>query len=318
MNCPFSEFSDTVLFVEFNVIIKILSFFVNEEKAKLDVIETTCYAETDVSQRRELKSMNNQWESAIITKIALAIHVSPDSGTTIHNNRPFHGLVINDSDSVNDYLFSDGTILHTKENEVFYLPKGSSYRVTSSAPGGCYAINFDLAEPLSDLPFTIPFRNSDTIRRSFHDAAVLWKQRPPYYQTHILKELYHIIALTGSENSREYMSGTHDLLIAPAVTEIKRNFTNPDLTISKLADLCGISEVYFRALFSRRFGMSPKEYIIRQRIRHARQLLESGQFSVNETAGLCGFAEPCHFSREFKKYVGISPKQYSKSPAAWY
>jgi AraC-like DNA-binding protein len=76
--------------------------------------------------------------------------------------------------------------------------------------------------------------------------------------------------------------------------------------------MCGVSEVYFRKIFQDQFGVTPKEYLIRMRIEYAKSLLLSEQFTVSEIATLCGYSEPCHFSREFSKRVGVSPNQYTK------
>ena len=73
-----------------------------------------------------------------------------------------------------------------------------------------------------------------------------------------------------------------------------------------------MSEAYFRRLFSERYGMSPKEYMIALRMDYAKRLLQSGQFSIGEVAVMCGYAEPCHFSREFSRRIGMSPKEYKK------
>ena len=59
--------------------------------------------------------------------------------------------------------------------------------------------------------------------------------------------------------------------------------------------------------------MSPKEYIINKRMEYAKTLLSSGQVEVKEAAVMCGYFEPCHFSREFSKHFGISPKEYIKT-----
>ena len=70
--------------------------------------------------------------------------VPPEFGKTLHINRAYHGLVLNNPDIKRDYIFEDGKVLHTEGNTLFYLPKGSSYRVQRiSGEGGCYAINFD-------------------------------------------------------------------------------------------------------------------------------------------------------------------------------
>jgi AraC family transcriptional regulator len=112
------------------------------------------------------------------------------------------------------------------------------------------------------------------------------------------------------EQKRQYISKTQVSLIAPAVEEIERAFTQNDLTVCKLAAMCTVSEVYFRRLFLNTFGISPKEYIIQKRIEYAKTLLSSKDFSVGEVGILCGYTEPCHFSREFSKRVGTSPMQY--------
>ena len=54
----------------------------------------------------------------------------------------------------------------------------------------------------------------------------------------------------------------------------------------------------FMLLSATPFGKNPKEYLIEKRMSYAKQLLSSGQFSVSEVAQLCGYFEPCHFSRE--------------------
>ena len=96
--------------------------------------------------------MLNTWDNAIITDINVAIYVAPNTGRPIHNNRPFHGFVINNGTSNKIIHFSDGISMHSGPNEVHYLPKGSSYRVENIISGGCWAINFDLLFVLIYIP----------------------------------------------------------------------------------------------------------------------------------------------------------------------
>ena len=249
------------------------------------------------------------WENIAVTSIAIAIYVPPDGGTAIHTDRPFHGLVLNDPESEKDYIFSDGTILHTNGNDLFYLPKGSTYRVKNLSAGGCYAINFDCL-PFSCAPFSISFRNLTALRKHFQDAASAWKKQSTFSQLQIMQDLYNIILLTVKEKEKQYIPGTKEAQILPAIEKMRTEFTDSALSVSDLSAWCGISEAYFRRIFTEKFGISPKEYISVLRIEYAKKLLYSGQFPISDTAHMCGFSESCHFSREFKKRVGCTPSEY--------
>ncbi len=252
--------------------------------------------------------MNEQWKNIIITKISVAVYVAPNTGKHIHKDRLYHGLVLNDSDSVKDYVFDDGRVMRTDENALFYLPKGSSYHVETHQIGGCYAINFD--SKILDKPFSVSFRNAESLFHNFKVACEAWKSKNDQANLLSMRALYDGIYQMQKEQKKQYIPKTQVSLITPAVEKMERAFTQNDLTVCKLATLCGISEVYFRRLFLQIFGISPKEYIIQKRIEYAKTLLSSGDFSVSEVSSLCGYAEPCHFSREFSKRVGISPVQY--------
>jgi AraC-like DNA-binding protein len=252
--------------------------------------------------------MNEQWKNLIITEIGVAVYVAPNTGKHIHKNRPYHGLVLNDSSSVRDYVFDDGYIMRTGGNSIFYLPKGSSYHVESYHTGGCYAINFDAV--LDDTPFCISFRNTESLLHNFKEACEAWKTGSDHAKILAMHTLYDSIYQMQKERQRQYLPTTHISLISPAIQEIERSFVKNELSVSSLAQHCGISEVYFRRLFLNAFGISPKEYIIQKRIDYAKTLLSSGDFSVSAVSLLCGYAEPCHFSREFFKRVGVSPSQY--------
>lgn len=252
--------------------------------------------------------MNECWKNIIITKISVAIYVAPDTGKTVHQNRQFHGFVLNDADSIKDYVFDDGFVLHTKGSSLFYLPKGSSYCVITHSSGGCYAINFD-AE-ICDTPFCYSLRNTESVSHNFKLACEAWKNNNIHANILAMRALYDGVYQIQKEQKKQYVPTSRLSLIAPGVNEIDCSFTKNDISISSLAAMCGISEVYFRKLFFNAFGISPKEYIIQKRIEYAKTLLSSGDFSVSEVAIITGYSEPCHFSREFSKRVGISPKQY--------
>lgn len=252
--------------------------------------------------------MKREWDSIVITKIALAVYVAPNSKKHIHKDRPLHGLVLNDEESVKEYCFSDGRVMRTEGGTLFYLPRGSSYYVRTIRQGGCYAINFDA--DIDDEPFSVELRNRDALQKNFKTACAEWKSNAPSAPSAAMRALYDGIYRMRKEKEREYIPSERQERILPAVERMERAFADCDVTVASLSELCGMSEVYFRKIFLHKFGRSPKEYLIEKRMEYAKQLLSSGQFDVSDVAELCGYAEPCHFSREFKKRVGVSPKEY--------
>lgn len=252
--------------------------------------------------------MKKEWNETVITKIALAVYVAPNVGRHIHKNRPFHGFVLNDGEGIKDYCFSDGRVMHTEGGALFYLPKDSSYFVKTIRSGGCYAINFDA--DIRDVPFAVTLRNSESLLHDFKTAINTLKSREFFGQAAAMRALYHAIYQIQCELNKQYIPSDRASILLPAIEKIERDFAENNLMVSQLAALCGTSEVYFRRLFSNRFGVSPKEYVIQKRMAYAKELLCSADFSVSEIATMCGYADACHFSREFSRRVGVPPIQY--------
>ena len=252
--------------------------------------------------------MNNAWKNIVIKDISVAVYVAPDMKKHIHKNRTYHGFVINTPDSVKDYYFDNGRVLHTEGNSLFYLPKGSSYYVNIIRQGGCYAINFD-AE-IEDNEFSISLKNTEKIIHNFKAACNSWINQNDYTNALCMRALYDAIYRVQKESAKEYISKKTVALLDPALKALESSFTQNSLRVSYLASLCGVSEVYFRKLFLNTFGMTPKEYIIQKRVEYAKSLLRVGEFTISEIASMCGYIDVCHFSREFSKHVGMSPGQY--------
>ena len=73
---------------------------------------------------------------------------------------------------------------------------------------------------------------------------------------------------------------------------------------------------YIRKLFKKETGATPAEYLLKERMTLARQLLSSGisnrfsHYSISQIAEACGYSEPLYFSRVFKQYFGVAPSEY--------
>lgn len=94
------------------------------------------------------------------------------------------------------------------------------------------------------------------------------------------------------------------------VLEYIQDHLNQELTLLELAAIAQVSPNYFATQFKQSTGLAPHQYVIKQRIEKAKELMIAGFGSLAEVAELVGFADQSHFTRHFKRLVGITPKKF--------
>jgi len=82
------------------------------------------------------------------------------------------------------------------------------------------------------------------------------------------------------------------------------------ISVRKLARAVNLSPSRFAHLFHQHVGMPPGRYLRHRRLERARLLLESSFLSVKEVMAAVGFNDPSHFSRDFQRVYGASPRAW--------
>jgi len=93
---------------------------------------------------------------------------------------------------------------------------------------------------------------------------------------------------------------------------LNKNYEN-DISVSKMAQLCGLSVSYFTRAFREVIGCSPKKYLIKIRISKAKLLLENSDKQISEICSICGFKKQNSFTSLFKSINGLTPTEYRKN-----
>ena len=85
------------------------------------------------------------------------------------------------------------------------------------------------------------------------------------------------------------------------------------VSVSEIAAAASISERECIRCFHKSLGVSPIQYLIKYRVMQgAKMLLEEPSSSISETAAYCGFDSPSNFTKNFRRFYGVSPKQYRR------
>ncbi|OUL99961.1 transcriptional regulator [Variovorax sp. JS1663] len=79
------------------------------------------------------------------------------------------------------------------------------------------------------------------------------------------------------------------------------------------AQRAGLSAFHFLRLFARVVGVTPHQYLVRTRLRHAARLLAAGEQPVTEVALDAGFADLSNFVRSFHRAAGVSPRRFRQA-----
>lgn len=103
--------------------------------------------------------------------------------------------------------------------------------------------------------------------------------------------------------------------LGPILNQIEQRLSQP-LHNRELAALCHCSEDHLIRLFRRMLGLTPAQYVIERRITVAAEWLAQTDRTLEEIASDLGFVDRFHFSKCFKKRIGLPPALYRKTHCA--
>lgn len=225
---------------------------------------------------------------------------------TRRTNRECHGLMMKlEGETV--YSFEDGTKLVSDAAHICLIPQNSSYTWQTTG-GECYVIEFDADMP-SKKPLVFSAYESDEPLKLFYGMEHALINGDALGQMKAISNLYRILLFL-LEKPIHYSPKSKERIIEKGIELMKTDYANPDLTVSDLAKASGISEVYFRKLYSELYGTSPIKALISVRMKKAVELLSSDYNSVTAIAQAVGYNSIYHFSKIFKQYYGVAPTEY--------
>ena len=223
--------------------------------------------------------------------------------------RPFCSLSIRKSGKT--LITVEENTFHSTPDTLTYIPAGCPYTTEIPEGGEMYLLHFYTSPEggtFSPAPFCVrpPFPLS--FYNLFNNAVSHFAAEGCDY--FCMSAAYELLNEASAAFFRPHPSAPKRMLRCKEFLD--ENVCDTALRVSALAEMCGVSEVYFRSEFKKFFGMTPLEYIKKRRIEIACQLLSTGLYSVTQVAERAGFDSISYFSAEFRRLKGCTPMEYAR------
>ncbi|MBB3142855.1 choline metabolism transcriptional regulator GbdR [Halomonas organivorans] len=105
----------------------------------------------------------------------------------------------------------------------------------------------------------------------------------------------------------KHVLGTTQPRLLEIVALMEANLEEP-ISLDELAEYVNVSRRQLERLFQKNLHCSPSRYYLKLRLTRARQLLKQTPMSIIEVASACGFVSTPHFSKCYREYFGIPPR----------
>lgn len=111
-------------------------------------------------------------------------------------------------------------------------------------------------------------------------------------------------------HTRENLQGGLPAYKLNKVTDFIIDKLDQDLSLAELATVAGLSRFHFSRAFRRSTGLTPLQYLMRQRVERAKELLQNRDLPLVEISLLTGFKNQSHFTTLFRKFTSLTPKAW--------
>ena len=108
---------------------------------------------------------------------------------------------------------------------------------------------------------------------------------------------------------KEYADGLPRYKLKQAIEYINDNL-HQKINIYDIAKLLDVSKYYFCRMFHASMGISPYQYVLKQRVTKAKDLIKNSKLTLADIAYECGFSSQSQMNHHFRKQTGVTPKVY--------
>ena len=147
---------------------------------------------------------------------------------------------------------------------------------------------------------------NSTLVHLFLEMIDIADREPPGFQPKLAGSIIRLLAYSLSFANQKLQGSETEQIVQKARMIMEDNVYGV-LDMDELSHRLGISYTQFRALFKNYTGHSPYQYFLHMKINKAKEMLQTGEYSVKEVAIRLAFENQYYFSRLFKKKSGVSP-----------
>ena len=147
----------------------------------------------------------------------------------------------------------------------------------------------------------------------YFDRLVDVSRHMPNRYCKLMAQLYSIFAfiLDHTFVEKAPASTPAEVILLKSLDFIDINYQS-DISVEDIAQSVGCNRKALYNVFKNLTGFSPRDYLIYYRMWKATVLLKNPQLSIDMVATAVGYGDQFHFSKEFKKNVGLPPSEYRK------
>jgi AraC family transcriptional regulator len=132
----------------------------------------------------------------------------------------------------------------------------------------------------------------------------------------VIADLTHLLAAylaekytTATPGQREFRGGLPIRRLQKVAAYITEHLAE-QISVQALAQLVELSPFHFSRVFKQTTGMTPHQFVTRERITRAQQLTRETSRSLIEIALEVGYSNPSHFAKVFRKVAGVTPTEF--------
>ncbi len=125
-----------------------------------------------------------------------------------------------------------------------------------------------------------------------------------------LREQVCKILLTALNYRDSQPKGLYVDMIHHTKEYIEKYYSDPELSLNKVANLANLSTSHFSFVFSQENSLTFKEYLTEIRMNRAKELLRMTALKSADIAYQVGYNDPHYFSTAFKKHTGLTPTEF--------
>lgn len=232
------------------------------------------------------------------------LYIEQGQAKTYNQNRNFDAVSFRiEADTLIEF---NGKEVEAGTNSICYFPSNTNY-IRETQRDKMIVVHFKSFNYHSDEIEIFNPESPEKYSALFAQILDCWNKKDTSYKLEASAILNMIFAETYRDNKSEEIIESK---IFPGIKHIKENCYKRDFSLSEAARQAMLSEPYFRKLFKKEYGISPKQYVINRRIKHAASMIIAGYYHLEDISLMCGYNDYKHFSVEFKKLMGVSPSKY--------